>query len=434
MHKRFNYKNITELKEELERLNLYLPFSNKNLLKNKINIMGMEANNLIGILPMEGADSLDDGSPSELTKRRYKRFAKSGASVIWFEAVAVVPEGRSSKFQLMLTEKNKNEFKNLVNDIKEDCYKENGFYPIIIMQANHSGRYAKPKGTPEPIMAYNHPIYEKEPIDKSRIATDDYLDRLVEKFGKASKISEEVGFDAIDIKSCHGYLFAELASAYERKGKYGGNFENRFRLLLNSIESAKANCKKQKVTVRLGVYDGFSYPYGYGINENGDMDLSESINLINILEKDFSLDFLNITFGNPYQNPHVTRPYDKGKYIPNEHPLEGIARIAKGTKIIKDNTNVKIQSSATTYLREFSMEYANGLIEEQYCDMVAFGRMAFAYENFPKDLLAGNLNKNKCCVTCSECGTLLRNGINTGCIIRDELYRNIYKEVRDTLK
>lgn len=434
MHKKFNYKNLDELKAELKNLNIYLPFSDKNLLNKKISIMGMEANNLIGILPMEGADSLEDGSPSELTKRRYKRFAESGASVIWFEAVAVVPEGRSSKHQLMLTRKNKDEFKKLINNIKMDCYRANGFYPIVIMQANHSGRYAKPNGIPEPIIAYNHPIYEKEPIDKSRIATDDYLDNLVEDFGRASKMSEEVGFDAIDIKSCHGYLFAELASGYERVGKYGGTFENRFRLLLNSIESARANCKKQKITVRLGVYDGFPYPYGYGISKEGNIDLSESIELINILEKKFSLDFLNLTFGNPYQNPHVTRPYDRGKYVPDEHPLTGMARIANGIKEIKTNTNMKIQASAMTYLREFSKEYANGLIEENYCDMVAYGRMAFAYNDFPKDLINGNLHKNKCCVTCGECGTLLRSGINTGCIIRDELYRNIYREVKDTFK
>ena len=32
-------------------------------------------------------------------------------------------------------------------------------------------------------------------------------------------------------KDCHGYLLAELASAYNRPGEYGGSFENRFRLL-----------------------------------------------------------------------------------------------------------------------------------------------------------------------------------------------------------
>ncbi len=61
--------------------------------------------------------------------------------------------------------------------------------------------------------------------------TDDYLKALEEKFGEAALLAREAGFDAVDIKSCHGYLLAELTSAFTRPGAYGGSYENRTRLL-----------------------------------------------------------------------------------------------------------------------------------------------------------------------------------------------------------
>ena len=43
---------------------------------------------------MEGCDSNEDGSPSELVRRRYRRFGAGGSGLIWWEACAVVPEGK----------------------------------------------------------------------------------------------------------------------------------------------------------------------------------------------------------------------------------------------------------------------------------------------------------------------------------------------------
>ena len=91
------------------------------------------------------------------------------------------------------------------------------------------------------MIAYRHPELEQyRAADDSCIVTDDYLKALEEKFGEAALLAKEAGFDAVDIKSCHGYLPAELSSAYTRPGEYGGSFENRTRLLRNGILAAKA--------------------------------------------------------------------------------------------------------------------------------------------------------------------------------------------------
>ena len=52
--------------------------------------------NRVVFQPMEGADCLPDGTPSEYTLRKYMRFASAGSGLIWFEANAVVPEGKAN--------------------------------------------------------------------------------------------------------------------------------------------------------------------------------------------------------------------------------------------------------------------------------------------------------------------------------------------------
>lgn len=61
------------------------------------------------------------------------------------------------------------------------------------------------------MIAYRHPQLEQyRAADDSCIVTDDYLKSLEESFGKAALLAKKAGFDAVDIKSCHGYLLAEL--------------------------------------------------------------------------------------------------------------------------------------------------------------------------------------------------------------------------------
>ena len=72
----------------------------------------------------------------------------------------------------------------------------NGYAPVVIMQATHSGRYSKPHGVPAPLIAYNNPIFEKDsPISSDRIVTDEYLDRVGEALVKGAVLAEKAGFD-----------------------------------------------------------------------------------------------------------------------------------------------------------------------------------------------------------------------------------------------
>ena len=229
----FHYSSLKELKAKFDEYSL--PFyaqENTDILFEKVKTGSWELKNRFVIQPMEGCDGTAAGEPGELTKRRYHRFAESGAALIWMEAVSVAAEGRANPRQLYICGKTADSFKRLTESVKEICMKQNGFEPMVILQATHSGRQSKPGGSPAPVIAYHNPVFEKEHLlNHDCIISDDALKKLEERFGYAVHLAQMAGFDGVDIKCCHGYLANELLSAFSRPGAYGGSFENRFRLI-----------------------------------------------------------------------------------------------------------------------------------------------------------------------------------------------------------
>lgn len=66
-------------------------------------------------------------------------------------------------------------------------------------------------------------IFEKDnPTDKSRIITDEGLDRVHESLVHAAGLAKEAGFDGVDIKCCHRYLNSELLSPSRERAATAG--------------------------------------------------------------------------------------------------------------------------------------------------------------------------------------------------------------------
>lgn len=398
------------------------------LLNEKAVIYGREIQNRVVFHPMEGCDGNLDGSISELTRRRYLRFAKSGAGIIWFEATAVSAECRANPRQLYINEATKDSFRDLVAEIKATAKETVGFEPVIIMQATNSGRWSKPNGTPEPLVAYRNELWEKgKESQPFKVVTDEYCDGIVKKYGEAARLASYAGFDGIDVKGCHGYLFNELFSAFDRPGKYGGSFENRTRLYFDCIKAViEDKAENVFVTTRLNACDCFPYPYGFGVDKDDNIDLTETKKIISKL-KDFGIELINLTLGNPYLIPHINRPCLNAP----ESGEEGEKRILKITKELQSSfPEMKIIISGLSYLGEDCIDYAEKVLEDGAASFAGFGRMTFCYPDFYRDFLKnGSLDKSKCCLACGKCTELMRHGSVTGCPIRDsETYMPYYKK------
>jgi len=397
------------------------------MIKNSIQIGKKKIDNRVVLQPMEGCDCNMDGSPSELTIEKYKKAARSGAGVIWFEANAVCPEARTSPRQMMLTKENLSAFQALISEMRRIAKEKCGGEPIFILQLMHSGRQSI-----VPMIAYRHPIYEeKRPITDGNIVSDEYLDALPEKYAESAKLAVEAGFDGVDIKSCHGYLFQELLSAFTREGRYGGSFENRTRLYLDCFREVRNAIPKHiLLTTRLSVSDMVPRPYGFGTTEQNELDLTEPDRLIGMLI-DEGLQILNVTVGNPYYNPHVNRPYRKGGYAAPETAQVGLARFENIEKHIKEKfPKLTVVGSGLSYYRDDLMEQSEKQLRDGVCDMIGYGRMWLAYPTFYRDYLNGIFDSKKCCLACSKCTELMRAKQVSGCAVFNDYYRNLYKEIK----
>ncbi len=381
--------------------------------------------NRLVLQPMEGCDCNTDGSPSELTIQKYLRAARSGAGTIWFEANAVCPEGRTNARQLMLTRENLSTFKLLLGRMRQIAQDECGIAPVFILQLTHSGRQSI-----TPMIAYRHPIYEeRRPVSDENIVSDDYLDTLPARYADSAWLAFKAGFDGVDVKSCHGYLFQELLSAFGREGRYGGCFDNRVRLYLDCVRAVKAILPEHMLlTSRLSVSDMVPKPYGFGTTEQNDLDLTEPDMLIERLVAE-GVQMLNVTVGNPYYNPHINRPYRKGGYQAPETPAAGLARFEYIEKHIKERfPGLVVVGSGLSYYREDLFEQSKRQIKDGICDLVGYGRMWLAYPEFYRDFKGHCFDAKKCCVACSKCTELMRAKQVSGCAVFNEYYKNLYKE------
>ena len=400
------------------------------MLNESLTIDGICVCNRVVFQPMEGCDCNEDGSPGELTIKKYIKAAKSGAGIIWLEASAVCPEGRTSCRQMRITENNVSVYKEFVKKLKNIGLEENGFEPILIIQLTHSGRQSM-----VPMISYRHPMYDKrKPVTDDNIVSDEYLDTVPEMYAKNALLAYEAGFDGVDVKSCHGYLFQEFLSAFNRPGRYGGCFENRTRLYIDSIRAVKkavcsiVNPRPFIISSRLGISDMVPKPYGFGTDEDNNIDLTESMKLIDIIHKE-GINLLNITIGNPYYNPHINRPFRKGSYEPPETADVGLKRFYYSQKQIKEQfPDLMLVGSAFSYYRGQMMEQAEQQLAQGVCDLAGFGRVSLAYPEFYRDYNNGNFLPNKTCVTCSKCTELMRAGCVSGCAVFNEYYRELYKE------
>jgi 2,4-dienoyl-CoA reductase (NADPH2) len=443
-HELFVFRTSEKLLEKAHESGIEIPFQdNLSPLFEEISLESKRIVNRLAVHPMEGFDGNTDGSPGDLTFRRYLRFARGGSALIWFEATSVSPGGRSNPRQLWIHPKSLDGFRKLVEETRRCVFQEFDAARTVycVLQLTHSGRYSKPEARPEPRVALFNPL-----LDNQRkglyVLSDDELDRLQERYVEAARLAYQAGFDAVDIKACHGYLINELLAAYERKdSRYGDTFDNRARFLTEVVQKIRQEVPALDLAVRLNAYDGLPYPFGFGVSkdEPSAFDLAEPIELISRLIK-AGCRLFNITAGIPYVQPYVGRPFNrpmKGSSAPPEHPLVGISRLLTLEAGLQNEfPRVPMVGTGFSWLRQFFPYVGAAVLARKEASFIGLGRMLFAYPDAPKELMEkGALDPKKVCTTCSRCSEMMRWGEVSGCAVHDkEIYGPLYKQIRKQLR
>jgi len=212
-----------------------------------LHLRGLTLHNRIMVSPMCQYSAAEDGIATDWHLVHLGSRAVGGAGLVCTEAVAVEARGRISPFDLGLWDDRQVEgLARIARFVAAQ-----GAVPAI--QLAHAGRKAS-TGRPweggrpippdaggwTPVGPSALPFTAGHPTPAA-LATEE-LAGIVDAFRAAARRALQAGFQAAEIHAAHGYLLHSFLSPLSnlRTDAYGGSFENRIRLLLETTEAVRA--------------------------------------------------------------------------------------------------------------------------------------------------------------------------------------------------
>jgi 2,4-dienoyl-CoA reductase-like NADH-dependent reductase (Old Yellow Enzyme family) len=209
-----------------------------------LTIRDVEFNNRIWVSPM-CQYMAKDGFVGQWHDVHLGSFATGGTGLIMVEATGVVPEGRISIGCPSIEDQaHAQAFKPMIDFAHSHDVK-------IGIQLAHAGRKA---ACALPWADHKMATVDEggwQAVSSSAIAFDGYpepralrvaeIHQLTQEFVDAAVRSVKIGFDVIELHAAHGYLFHQFYSplANKRTDEYGGEFANRTRFLLETVEAVR---------------------------------------------------------------------------------------------------------------------------------------------------------------------------------------------------
>jgi len=205
----------------------------------------------------------DDGMPNEWHLVHLGTRAIGGAGLVFTEMTDISREGRISPGCTgMYKPEHVKAWKRIVEFIRLNTSSKIG------VQLGHAGRKASTQrmweGMDEPLPEGNWPIISASPlpyfpysqVPKEMTRAD--MDAVKEHFVRAAQMSDEAGFDLLELHCAHGYLLASFISPLTnaRTDAYGGSLENRMRFPLEVFDAVRGAWPDHKpMSVRISAVD-----------------------------------------------------------------------------------------------------------------------------------------------------------------------------------
>jgi len=269
----------------------------------------IEFRNRIGVSPMCQYSAVD-GHPGTWHLVHLGSRAVGGAGLVVAEASGVSAIGRISPGDTGLyLDSHVDAWRPIAKFIRE-----NGAVPGI--QLAHAGRKASTRAPwldgswlPESEGGWTSVAPSAIPFsDKSgtpHALTIPEIHLIIEEFRAAARRALAAGFQFVEIHSAHGYLLHEFLSPFSnhREDEYGGSFENRTRLLLQTAQAVRELWPQElPVSVRISATDW----------KEGGWDLPQSIELARRL-KAIGIDIIDVSSGGNL--PQVQIPVGPGYQV-----------------------------------------------------------------------------------------------------------------------
>ncbi|WP_296878937.1 NAD(P)/FAD-dependent oxidoreductase [Thomasclavelia sp.] len=209
---------------------------------------------------------------------------------------------------------------------------------------------------------------------------------LIQKYVNAALRAKQAGFDGVEIHGAHGYLITQFLSKRlnKRIDDYGGNYENRFRIVFEIVKGIRKEC-------------GIDYPVSLRINacdgkETDDNTIDDTI-VYAMLAKKAGIDVINVSINDSIKSYFVKPGFN-----------------ASNSKKIKDAVDIPVMVVG----RINSSMIANKIVSEKAADFVVLARESVADPHFPNKVLNGKEISIFHCAGCMQ-----RCNPQIGCEIED---------------
>ena len=362
-------------------------------------IGGLSLRNRIIMAPMGSNYAEADGHCGERIQAYYEERAKGGVGLITMGVVSVAfPAGTAEPYQVGIS---KDEYIPGLRVLTDRVHQHGS---KISLQLQHAGKTSVrdmaegrevwvPSMPPPPppndmmksvtlkeISTFVRP--SKDVPVTMRVMDKADIQQMVQWFADAARRAKQAGFDGIEIHAAHTYIIAGFLSSYynKRDDEYGGNLQNRCRMLLEIITAIRAQVGEDfPLWLRLDAAE---------VGIQGGITIKDCIAVTKIVEQ-AGLDavsisaYANLTSGAAFtEAPIVHKPAGF---------LDWAAQVSNAVSI------------PVIAVGRLEPKVANEAIAAGKCDFVAMGRKLLADAELPNKLIANTPENIRPCIYCYVC-------------------------------
>ena len=331
----------------------------------------MSLRNRLVMPPMATNYASEEGFVTQRMMDYYQERAKGGVGLVIVEFTCVdSPVGRATPRQLLIDDdKFIPELSKLAEAIRLHGAK-------AAIQIHHVGRQARSSVTghqpvgPSPIPAPG--------AELPRELTPSEIAGIVARFAEGAERAMRAGFDGVEIHAAHGYLISQFLSplSNQRQDAYGGDVENRARLLLEVIEAIRGRVGKDyPVWCRLSAIE---------FGAEGGITPEETQVVAQLAER-AGVDAIHVS-------GHAVGP---GRRPPMAQPPGVMVPLAEGIK--------KVVSVPVIAVSRISPELGESVLQEGRADLIAMGRALIADPHVPQKVASGRGEDITPCIYCQTC-------------------------------
>ena len=355
---------------------------------------------------------LKEGCPTESMIAYHEAKAKGGAALTIIEAARVHPSGDSGRPAIRAYDPS------CISGYKKLTAACHRYDCLVFGQLTHPGREMADLEDGTSPVAYAPSAIPNERFHvMPRELSEHMIQEIVVGFKISAQNLKKARLDGIEIVASHGYLLGQFLNKNinKRQDRYGGNFENRHRILDEIIDA-----------VKLGSSDDMLI----GVRLSGDekefrgIDLQETIKIVEKLTQNKKIDYINVTAGTSAGlagSTHIvpSMRFEAGYTTPLAKAIKGVT-----------NKPVFVAGRINT------PQIAEEALLNKAADMCGMTRALISDPQMPQKAESGRLDEITACVGCNQaCIGHMLNGKPISCIQSPETGRELtFNKLKPPLK